>query len=138
MAPAIHIICGPDMSDANLAGRLAELDARLREIEAVQELILRLMATTRPLDAVLRHYGSTETQERALYTLLDDLVTRARGGEANRPTFAYFLMKFQEIFPALRNDRQFVQLVLDTLKLERPAYRELHAYTAAQGWPSWA
>ena len=29
---------------------LADLDARLREVEALQELILRILSTTKPLD----------------------------------------------------------------------------------------
>jgi hypothetical protein len=41
------------------------------------------------------------------------------------------------IFPDLRDDRQFVQLLIDTLKIERPAYRELHAYMVSHRWPVW-
>lgn len=117
---------------------LESLDARLREVEVVQELILRIMSTTKPLDGVLEQYGATATQEQALYKLLDDLVARARGREADRPTFGYFQMQLDSIFPNLRGDRQFVELVIDTLKLERPAYRELHAYMASHHWPSWS
>jgi len=113
---------------------LAHLDARLREVEALQEMILRILSTTKPLGNVLDQYGARETQERAFYGLLDDLVLRARGREAERPTFAYFQMKIGDIFPALRKDRDFIGLVIDTLKVERAAYRELHAYMTAQGW----
>lgn len=113
---------------------LAELDARLREVEALQQLTLRILSTTKPLNSVLDHYGATETQERACYALLDDLAARAGGRENDRPTFAYFEMKLAEIFPALRADREFIRVVVDTLKVERPAYRALHGYMAAQGW----
>ena len=41
---------------------LNDLDARLREVEALQELVLKLLATTKPLDRVLEQYGATETQ----------------------------------------------------------------------------
>ena len=116
---------------------LDDLDARLREVEAVQLLMLRLLSTTKPLERVLEQYGATDTQERAFYPLLEDLVVRARGREKDRPTFAYFHMKMDEIFPALRGDRDFVEIVIDTLKVERPAYRELHAYMVANGWPTW-
>ncbi len=116
---------------------LADLDARLRELEAVQELILRLLSTRKPLDDVLEHYGATDSQERAFYRLLDDLVTRARGREQDRPTFGYFNMQVGVIFPALRGDREFVSLLIDTMRVERPAYRELHAFMAANGWPTW-
>jgi hypothetical protein len=114
-----------------------DLDARLREVEAVQQLILRLLSVTKALASVLEQYGATEAQERAFYALLDELAVRARGREKDRPTFAYFHMKMDEIFPALRGDRDFVEIVIDTLKVERSAYRELHAYMAAKGWPTW-
>lgn len=112
---------------------LADLDARLREVEALQEVILRILSTTKPLTNVLDQYGATETQARACHALLDDLATRAKGSDSNRPTFAYFQMKVTEIFPSLRGDREFLELLLDTLKLERCAYRELHAYMTAPG-----
>jgi hypothetical protein len=41
------------------------------------------------------------------------------------------------LFPELRGDRQFVQLIIDTLRVERPAYRELHRYMTSHGWPVW-
>ena len=116
---------------------LADLDARLREVEALQELILRILSTTKPLDNVLEQYGATKTQERAFYGLPDEMVARAREREQDRPTFPYFVMKVEEIFPSLRRDREFVALLIDTLKLERPSYRELYAYMAAHNWPTW-
>ena len=127
------------MSDNDKAApTLADLDARLREVEAVQELILRLLSTTKPLDNLLEQYGATDTQERAFYHLLDDFVIRVRAArERDRPTFGYFRLRLEEIFPALRGDREFVGLVIDTLKIERPAYRELHIYMASEGWPAW-
>jgi len=127
------------MADTNpdVAARLADLEARTREIEAVQQLILRILSTTKPLDTVLEQYGATETQARAFYKLLDELVNRARGRAQDRPTFAYFQMQLENIFPSLRNDREFTRLVIDTLKIERAAYRELSSYCAASGWPAW-
>ncbi len=120
---------------AALATRVAELEARVRELEALQALVLRILSTTEPLDGVLDQFGATETQKGAFYALLDNLVARAGGGEQDRPTFAYFEMQLDQIFPKLRGDRAFTRLLIDTLRLERPAYRELHAYALAQGWP---
>jgi hypothetical protein len=120
------------------SARIADLEARIRELEAVQQLILRILSTTKPLDAVLEQYGATESQARAFYTLLDDLVHRARGREQDRPTFAYFQMQLGNIFPTLRNDRDFTRLVIDTLKIERAAYRELSSYCCSRGWPAWS
>lgn len=116
---------------------LASLDARLREVEAVQQLMLRILATTKPLDTLLERYGATATQEQAFYKLLDELVVRSQGRELDEPTFGYFAMQLAQIFPSLKNDREFIGMVIDTLKLERPVYRELHAYVSARGWPAW-
>jgi hypothetical protein len=117
--------------------QLADLEARVRELEAVQALILRILSTTKPLDRVLEQYGATETQEQAFYALMDDLVARAGKGDQEHPTFGYFQMRLEQIFPALRHDRVFTQLIIDTLKLERPAYRPLYAYATEHDWPAW-
>ncbi len=113
---------------------LADLDARLCEVEALQEMMLRILATTTPLDNVLDQYGATDTQEQACYALLDDLAARTNGRDNERPTFAYFEMKLGDIFPARRRDREFIGLIIDTLKVERAAYRDLHAYMTAHSW----
>src|SRR5262249_42543540 len=117
--------------------RLEQLEGRVQELEAVQALLLRLLSTTRPLAGVLEQYGATEKQEQALYALLDNIAERTAGPARDRPSFAFFEMGVYEIFPALRGDREFVQLILDTLRVERTAYRTLHAYMTEQGWPSW-
>ncbi len=117
--------------------RLGRLEARVEELEALQQLLVRLMSTTRPLSGVFERWGATETQEQTVYQLLDELCERMRGLERDRPTFAYFEKRLGEIVPAVRGDRQFVQLVIDTLRVERPAYRDLYAYMRDQHWPSW-
>jgi len=119
-------------------GQIAALEARVEALEAVQELLLRLLSTTRPLAGVLEHYSATKTQEQAFYRLLDSLAGRTAGAIRDRPSFAFFEMQINEIFPHLRGDREFVQLLIDTLKVERPAYRELHQYMVANHWPSWS
>ena len=123
------------MTDGSRPVTLADLDARLREVEALQELVLRLLSTMKPLDRVLEQYGATETQTRAFYTLLDGLCARTGGGEQDRPSYSYFEMQMGDLFPALRGNREFLALIIDTMKVDRPAYRELHAYIASHGWP---
>ena len=123
------------MADDTLT--LESLDARLREVEAVQQLMMRIIATTKPLDTLLQRYGATTTQEQAFYKLLDELVTRSKGREQEQPTFGYFTMQLAQVFPALKNDRDFIATVIDTLKIERPVYQELHTYMIAHGWPAW-
>lgn len=119
-------------------GQIAALEARVEALEAVQELLLRLLSTTRPLAGVLEHYSATKTQEQAFYRLLDTLAGRTAGAARDRPSFAFFEMQINEIFPHLRGDREFVQLLIDTLRVERPAYRALHQYMVANHWPSWS
>jgi len=114
--------------------RLKDLEARVAELELMQELLLRLLSTTRPLSNVLEQFGATETQQQTLLKFLDELVVRVRGPERDRPSRAYFEMHVGDILPTLRNDREFRQLLIDTLKVERPAYRELHEYMIAKGW----
>jgi hypothetical protein len=118
--------------------RVTSLEARVEALEAVQELLLRLLSTTRPLAGVLEYYSATETQEQAFYRLLDTMVGRTGGAERDRPSFAFFEMNLNEIFPHLRGDREFVQLLIDTLSVERPAYRTLHQYMVAHHWPTWS
>ena len=70
-----------DTSNDPLA-RVADLEARVEQLEAVQELLLRLLSTTRPLAGVLEQYGATKTQEQAFYQLLDGLADRTNGPNA--------------------------------------------------------
>ena len=124
------------MVDADdVMSRIEALEVQVAELKSVQDLLLRLLSTTRPLEGVLRFYGATEAAEQALNALLDELLAAARGPANRHPTYAYFRMRLDEIFPQQRGDRAFVQTLVDTLKVDRPAYRELHAYMAAHGWP---
>jgi hypothetical protein len=125
-----------DTRDDALA-RVTDLEARVEELEVVQALLLRLLSATRPLAGVLEHYGATETQEQAFYQLLDNLTGRVVGPERDHPSFAFFEMGVSEIFPHLRGDRDFMQLLIDTLRVERTPYRTLYQYMSARRWPSW-
>ncbi len=125
------------MTDSDVLGRVEALEAQVQELKSVQDLLMRLLSTTRPLANLLEYYGATDAAEQALYGLLDELLAASRGPRQRHPTFSYFQMRLGEIFPALRADRAFVQTLIDTTKVDRPAYRELHAYMAAHGWPKW-
>lgn len=125
------------MSEADLVERIAALESEVQDLRTLQELILRVLSTTKPLSNVLQYYGATETREHALYRLLDDLVEKIRGPRHREPTFGEFKVRLGEIFPELRDDRNFVQLIIDTLKVERPAYQRLHEYMSIHHWPVW-
>ena len=127
------------MTDSlDLAARVVQLEAQMEEMRVMHELVLRLLSTSRPLARMLEQYGANETQEQALYRLLDRLNERIRGRERDQTSFGVFKRGLFEIFGAAReNDREFVQLIIDTLKIERPAYRELHEYMVSRRWPVW-
>ena len=120
--------------DQDLAARVTALEAKLQELESVQQLLLRLLSTHRPLDNLLDFYGATESARHDLHQFLDEQVAAVRGPASRQPTFPYFRMRLAEIFPDQRGDAAFVQAIIDTLGVERPAYRELHAYATARRW----
>ena len=117
--------------------RLSDLESHLAQIEMLQQLMLRLLSIMHPLSNVLAQYGANSTQEQELLQYLDQLASRVHSLERTRqPTVEEFHERMGEILPALRKDIDFMRLVMDTLRVERVAYRELHDYMHAQGWPA--
>jgi hypothetical protein len=114
--------------------RLRELEAHVAQLDMVQQLILRLLSIMHPLSNVLGQYGATATQEQELMQYLDELAGRVRSLERNRPSYDEFRIRVGEILPALRTDGDFLRLIIDTLRVERAAYRDLHDYMIGQGW----
>jgi hypothetical protein len=117
--------------------RIAALEAKVEELDALVNLALRLLAIEKPVSALLERQGATEAENLAVHALLDDVARRAQQGGMYAPSFAGFVNELVERLPAVRGDRQFVALLLDTLKVDRPAYQRLHTYASAQGWPQW-
>ena len=115
--------------------RLSELEAHVTQLDMIQQLLLRLMSIMHPLSNVLVQYGANATQEHEIMQYLDQLAERVHSLERNRPSLDQFQQKIGEIGPALRDDREFLGLIIDTLRVERAAYRELHDYMIGQGWP---
>src|SRR5689334_4020542 len=117
--------------------RLAALEAKVQELDTLVNLALRLIAVEKPVSTLLERYGATEAEDLAVHALLDDVARRAEQGGMYAPSFGGFVNELVQRFPAARGDRQLVTLLLDTLKIDRPAYQRLHAYTSAAGWPQW-
>lgn len=118
--------------------RLAAVEARLQEVEALANLALRLLAVEKPVSALLQRYGASESQDRAVHGLLDDIAARADQGGIYAPSFSGFTSDLFRLFPTVRHNREFVAMLLDTLKLDRPTYQKLHTYVTDQGWPHWS
>ena len=117
--------------------RLTELEGHVAQLEMLQQLMLRLLSIMHPLSNVLVQYGANSTQEQDLLQYLDELAERVHSLERTKqPTLEEFQERMGEILPALRKDLEFLRLVMDTLRVERVAYRELHDYMHAQGWPA--
>jgi hypothetical protein len=115
--------------------RLAELEAHVAQLEMVQELLLRLMSVTHPLSNVLAQFGANASQEQQMLRLLDDLATRARSLDRdNQPSFDEFQSRVSQIMPALDGDREFLRLLIDTLRVDRAAYRDLHDFMVVHDW----
>jgi hypothetical protein len=121
----------------NQEERITALEAKVQELDSLVQVALRLLAVERPVSTLLERYGTTAAEDAAVHALLDDLARRAVQGGIYAPSFAGFVHELVERFPAVRGDREFVKLLIDTLKIDRPAYQGLHAYMSAQGWPQW-
>ncbi|GAC1456586.1 MAG: hypothetical protein PVSMB1_06300 [Gemmatimonadaceae bacterium] len=117
--------------------RLDALEAKVRELEAMLKLAMRLLAMERPVSALLESYGATEVEDLAVHELIDSLATRAEQGGMYAPSFGGFINELYARFPAVRDNREFVGLLIDTWKVDRPVYRQLHTYVVANGWPQW-
>jgi hypothetical protein len=122
----------------NQNDRIAALEAKVQELDTLVNLALRLLAVEKPISTLLERYGATEAEDLAVHALLDDVARRAEQGGMYAPSFGGFVNELAQRFPAGRGDRQFVTLLIDTLKIDRPAYQRLHAYVSAAGWPQWS
>src|SRR5262245_18929669 len=117
--------------------RISALEAKVQELDTLVNLALRLLAVEKPVSALLERFGATQAEDLAVHTLLDDVAKRAEQGGMYTPSFGGFRNELDARFPTVRGDRQFVSLLLDSLKLDRPAYQKLHAFATAHGWPEW-
>jgi hypothetical protein len=118
--------------------RIAALEAKVQELDVLVNLALRLLAVEKPVSDLLKRFGATEAEELAVHELLDGISQRAQQGGIYAPSFGGFVNELNERFPAVRGDREFIALLLDTLRIDRPAYQRMHAYISSHGWPQWS
>jgi len=114
--------------------RIAALEAKVQELDALVNLALKLLAVEKPVSALLERYGATQAEDLAVHALLDDVAKRAERGGMYAPSLRGFQNELDATFPTVRGDPQFVSLLLETLKLDRPAYQKLHAFAVAHRW----
>jgi len=117
--------------------RITTLESKIEELETLVNIALRLLAVENPVSALLQRYGATAAEDTAVHALLDDMVVRSERGGMYAPSFSGFENELFERLPKVRGNREFVSLLLDTLKLDRPAYQKLHDYVVQERWPKW-
>ncbi len=86
----------------NQETRIAALEAKVQELDALVSLALRLLAVEKPISAVMERYGATEAEDLAVHALLDDVAKRAEQGGMYAPSFGGFVGELFERFPGVR------------------------------------
>jgi hypothetical protein len=104
--------------------RMIELEARVAELEARLGGVIRVVAASRPLGHVLTSYGLSDDQERVIFAIISEMAERSEHGEA--APFAEFEERITNMVGQLRGDRRFVELIVEALRIERPAFKRLY------------
>jgi hypothetical protein len=117
--------------------RLTAPEGKVQELEAMVTLALRLLSVEKPVSALLDRYGASESEDLAVHALLGDVARRAEQGGMYSPSFGGFEQELFQRFPSIRGNREFVSMLVDTLKMDRPFYRALHSFTMKAHWPRW-
>lgn len=112
----------------DLDARVAALETKLQEVEALANLALRLLAVDKPVSTLLERFGASESEELAVLALLDTYASRADEGGIFAPSVGGLTNDLRECFPASRQSPEFVPLLIDMLKVDRPSYQKLHDY----------
>lgn len=105
------------------ADRVIELESRVAELEARLAGVIRVVAASRPLGRVLTSCGVSEHQERAIYAIIDEMAERLDKGEV--ALFTEFEDRIIDTLAQLGGDRRFVELIVEALRIERPALTRL-------------
>jgi hypothetical protein len=114
----------------DISQRVASLESKVQELEELVNLALRLLAISNPVAALLKTYGATESETRAVHALLDDVAVRAEKGGMSAPSYGGFVNHLFELLPSSRGNHEFVSLLIEALQADRPAYQKLYSYVA--------
>ena len=106
------------------ADRVIELEARVADLEARLAGVIRVVAATRPLGRVLTSYGVSEDQERVIHAIVNEMAERQEKGEV--ALFTEFEDRITHLVPQFSGDRRFVELIVEALRIERPALTRLY------------
>ena len=117
--------------------RIAALETKVQELDALCNLALRLLALEKPISAVLERYARQKAKILPC-TRSWRISPHARNVAACMPpSFAGSCTTWRTGSRRRGDVWNSSSSRLDTLKVDRLAYQKLHTYVTAQGWPQW-
>ena len=105
---------------------MAELRARVTDLEGRLTTVFGVLRLIRPAVAVLSHSGADAQQQQAFFALVDEMTRRVESGSS--VSFADFEERVADIVPATRGNRKFFELLLEALSVERPEAKPMLDY----------
>jgi hypothetical protein len=112
--------------DVAAADRIFELEARIERLETQLDGITSVVAALQPLEQLLARYNVSEQQRRVLYGIINEMANRLERNEIT--SFAEFEERVTFMIGQLRGDRRFVELVIQAIRVERPALTRLYEH----------
>ncbi len=112
--------------DKQIDSQVVELQGRVNQLEAQLNMVLGILALSRPAATVLSRCGVDEEQQQMFYGLIDDMSARVESGCS--VSYADFEERVADLVPSRRGDRRFFESLIDALKLERPAAKSMLDY----------
>ena len=111
------------MLDRQIDSQVTDLQARVTDLEARVNTALGILTLIRPAATVLSRWGVDSGQQKAFYQLIDEMTQRV--DEGSTVSYAEFAERVSEIVTARRGDREFLEVLVEALKLERPNSRPM-------------
>jgi hypothetical protein len=108
------------------SNQVAELQARVADLEAQLKIAVGILGLMRPAETVLARCGADQAQQQALYRMIDEMEARVIQGSS--VSYSDFSERVADLVPGKRGDRKFVELLIDALKLERPSSKPMLDY----------
>jgi hypothetical protein len=102
--------------------RINDLEARVAALETRLAGVVKVLSATMPLAAVMSSQGVTRDQARVAYSIVNEIVKRVEDGED--VSFVEFEERITYLLAQL-DDRRFLEIVVEALRIERPALSHL-------------
>ena len=103
-------------------GRIDDLEAKVATLEARLAGVVKVLSATKPLAAVMSSQGATSAQARVVYAIVNELGMRVDNGE--NVAFVEFEERITYLLAQL-DDRRFLELIVEAIRIERPALAHL-------------